>query len=145
MRKRLSFLVGVTLYFGIIGFQDRKYFFPLSAQSDLRFQLVGECLELLAMAGVCFLLFSVSEKLRREASPQSGMEWALAGLSGAAMSLFVLFSSWRSFFPNNALDLSAGSGKVFEALFMGAAFCAFSQAFPAKRDKPSADEERSVI
>lgn len=116
--KRMLNLLAIALCPVAIGFVHWKYFFPRSAHSDFRFQLVGECLELLVLGGIFVLAYFgfANERRQGEAIPLSNGKKALGGV---AIGITSIVLAWREFFPNDQFKLSAGIDALTFSLFMG--------------------------
>ncbi len=142
--KRVLNLLAIALCPVAIGFAHWKYFFPLSAHSDFRFQVVGECLELLVLGGIFVLAYFgfASERRQGGTMPMSNRKKALGGVVMAVVSLML---AWREFFSNDQFKLSAGIDAIMISLFMGVFMYIFGYNFHRNQGKPSTEEEKSVV
>jgi len=122
--------------------KDWSYFFPLSAHTDLRFQVVGESLALLALAGIVILMRVTGSG---EGARSSTLTFRWRVLSGAffVVLLFVMF--WRDFFPNDSFSLRAGAMDFLYAPAAGLAIFAFSFLTSPTLTEPSKEREASVV
>jgi hypothetical protein len=130
--------------FGFLFLRDRHYFIPFAAHSDLRFQIVGESVEILTLLvsfTACFVAFSWGKDQARPRQGSSGLDF----VSGAFFAGWFLAVGWRSFFPNNQFEFSAGADELVGDLFAGFAIGFFGNAFDKKSGKPSPEDERSVV
>lgn len=101
-----------------ISIMDWGHFFPISAQPDLLFQAIGEVLELTTLVGLTLLLSFVIVKAREDGKKAGG--WVLCFLViAASFSLILLTLSWRDFFPNDQLCLSAVHARRLAGVFLG--------------------------
>jgi hypothetical protein len=57
--KKIPIWFSASLAFATLANKDSENFFPLSSHSDLRFQIIGESLEILVLVG----LFAVARRL----------------------------------------------------------------------------------
>ena len=142
--KRVLNLLAIALCPVSIGFVHWKYFFPRSAHSDFRFQLVGECLELLALGGIFVLAYFgfANERRQGEAIPLSNGKKALGGVVIGITSIVL---AWREFFPNDQFKLAAGIDALMFSLFMGLFMYIFGFNFRWNQGRPSKEEEKSVV
>jgi hypothetical protein len=140
-KKKAKGLLVAVLALGYFAYKDWSHFFPLSAHSDLRFQVVGEFLALLALAGV--FMMPVAES-RGDAWPSTlTLRWWV--LTGTSFSLFLFVMYWRCYFPNDSFSLQAGAMDFPYARAVGLAvfwFTFFSSLMVAK---PSREHEGSVV
>jgi hypothetical protein len=144
-RGMLYFLLA-SLYLAGIGFLDCDYFFPSRAQSDFGFQVIGEALELLAMASSFRALFWTAHKFR-QASALGQQVIALRFLAGLLLTVVFLAQSWRDFFPGDKFRYASGAHHIIAALIGGAFFgisypLAFNQ---ANGSRPVEPEETLVV
>lgn len=126
-----------------IAFNDSSHFFPLADHSDLRFQAIGEFIEIIALA-LLFLLLGVSVKEGGDSNPFPSalrLRILLAGF----FAIFLLTIFWRDFFPNDTFNLSTGAIDFLYAPIGGLGIVAMSYVSGPTREKPSKEEERSVV
>jgi hypothetical protein len=118
---------------------DRSYFFPLSAHTDLRFQAVGESLELLALIGIL-----ITVRVAAVGEDPKNPTFRMRLLMGAFVVLLLFVMFWRDFFPNDRFSLQAGAMDFFYAPLAGLAIFAltFLSSSPAKASK---EREAPVI
>ena len=142
--KKVLNLLAIALCLVAIGFARWQYFFPLSAHSDFRFQVVGECLELLVLGGILVLAYFgfAGERRKGGTMPMSNGKKALGGVAIATTSIVL---AWRDFFPNDQFKLSAGIDALMLSLFMGLFLSIFGFNFRRNQGKPSKEEEKSVV
>jgi hypothetical protein len=101
--KKAKDLFWTFLVFAAIFNFDRSYFFPVSAHTDWRFQLLGESLELLALVG----LQIVARMLGKNAE-FSPLNFRSRLYVSAIVPAVLFVTCWRDFFPNDHFSLSAG-------------------------------------
>jgi hypothetical protein len=133
---------GILILTGI-ALSDLSHFLPLADRANLRFQATGEVLELMAIALIASLVRIFGKQrgdsLTFPASLRSRM--LLAGFF--AMILLAVF--WRDFFPNDTFSLSTGVIDFLYAPLAGVGLIVIAPIFATQREKPSKEEERSVV
>ena len=127
-----------------IGFMHWRYVFPLAAHSDLQFQIVGESVEFLTIAGIFALIFFGFAEERKK-SRQGQVSDGVKVLAGAALAALSIALDWREFFPDDRFDPSAGIAGLVGSLVIGLFFGIFAFAFQKQPDKPSKEDEKSVV
>ena len=141
-----SFLksVQVLMFACFMAFLLWNDLFPLSAHSDLRFQVVGEALELFTFIATFGWLHLAVAKSRKRAISDKASYAANIESAIASMLIFAVMD-WRKFFPADHLQFSAGLNTFIFALLAGA-FLGF-YGVPSNGDlkRPSNEEERSVV
>ena len=142
-KKSVRIAFGSFFLPAAIAFKDSSYFLPLAGHSDLRFQAVGECIEIIALA-LLVLLLGVSVKDGGDSEPFP-VTLRLRILVAAFFAIFLLTIFWRDFFPNDQFNLSAGSIDFLYAPLGGLGIVAMSYVSGPTREKPSKEEERSVV
>jgi hypothetical protein len=115
----------------------------LAGHSDLRFQAVGEFIEIIALA-LLALLWGVSVKDGGDSEPFP-VTLRLRILVAAFFAIFLLTIFWRDFFPNDQFNLSVGSIDFLYAPLGGLGIVAMSYVSGPTREKPSKEEERSAV
>jgi hypothetical protein len=145
--KVLKLLVIIALFVAI-GFVDWHRFFPLSAHTDLRFQAIGESIEVLFFLGILLWAFGFAEQRRKAASGQ--ISDGMKALAATVFAVGSLATNWRDFFPNNLFNLSAGAGDIVGAIFMGALSIGLFFGTPAfashkSPDAPPTENEKSIV
>lgn len=122
---------------------DRSHFFPLADHSDVRFQVIGEGLEILALVFALFLLRASVEE--GSGSQPSFVTFRSRILISGFFAIFLLATYWRDFFPNDQFNFSAGSVDFLYAPLGGLGILAISYIAVEKRGKPFKEEEKSAV
>ena len=142
--KKIPTWLGTLLYLAGPVFMDREHFFPLSAHSDLKFQIVGESLELLALVGIGVLprlLLPLDTETPDAESPVTP-----PGLFvGAIVSAVLLSIFWRDYFPNDRFNPGELLKDLGYSLLAGVIILLISMIPSVKKGKPIKEEERSVV
>ena len=142
--KRLMNLLVVALLFAAIGFVDWGHFFPVSAHSDLGFQVVGECIEVMVVLGVFSIAYFGFAKERRKNSHVQVSDGKRV-VGGAVFAALMIFLNWRAFFPGDRFNFEAGFGDLIGAVFAGALMGLLVVSNKRSTQKPSSEEEKSVV
>jgi hypothetical protein len=142
--KKAPAWFSALLVFAALANKDWENFFPLSSHADLRFQIIGESLEILVLVGVFVLsrmLFPRDKEFSASVLPAKRRA-AFAGAFFGAL-LFVIF--WRDYFPNDTFEFAEALKDVRYSLIAGVVVALFSLIPPARQGKPSKEDERSVV
>jgi hypothetical protein len=123
-------------------FNDWSDFFPFADHSDLRFQVIGEGLEVVALIVLGWQLQAFLK--RRGDSEQQPMSFRSRIILAGFFAIFLLTLFWRDFFPNDQFGLSAGAIDFFYASLGGMGGVAISYLLETKRGKLSKKEETSI-
>jgi hypothetical protein len=139
--KKIPTWLWTLLYLAGVVSMDREHFFPLSAHSDLKFQIVGESLELLALVGIGVLPRLLLPRDTETPDAESPVT-PPGAFVGAIVAAFLLSIFWRDYFPNDKFN----SGELLGySLFAGVVILLFSLIPPSKKGKPSREEESSIV
>src|SRR5258708_7600072 len=143
-KRKIPFRVVVVLVPSAIALMDWRYFFPLSAHPDFRFQIVGEFLELLVVASIIVLLrVRYPNATKKLATAPSSIDGAIT--AGGAFAAVTFIFEWRRFFPNDQFQpaglyeavLSSLLRGLLFGLFMAFSFNMLPFAFNTRSEKPS--------
>ena len=137
---------GVTAILGVaavLAWMDWEFFFPLSGHHDFGFQFVGEFFEWVLVFAILAMSFLGSR--RRHTNSPNVIDARTASIMGVAFAALNLAMSWRSFFPDDHYQFSAGVKDLAGAIAMGTLFGLLSIGASPKKAKPSPSEEKSVV
>jgi hypothetical protein len=126
-----------------LAYKDHEYFLPWANHSDLRFQTIGECLEIIALVTL-FLLPRVLG-IEGDKFKPSSLTFRLRILLAGFFAVFLLAMYWRDFFPNDQFHLSAGWMDFLYAPLGGLGLIAISYLPEPKRGKPPKEQEKWVV
>ena len=127
------------LVFIAIAFKDHEYFLPWANHSDLRFETIGECLEIIALVAL-FLLPRVLGIEGDNLKPYS-LTFRLRILLAGLFAVYLLTSFWRDFFPNDQFHSSAGLMDFLYARLGGLGLVAIGYLLEPKHAKPIKEQE----
>jgi len=144
MVKKTPTWLGTLLFLAALAFKDWESFFPLSAHSDLKFQIVGESVELLVLVGINSL-GRLSLPPEAETPGAASPATPRGVFIGAIVALFLLSTYWRDYFPNDRFSSGELLKDLGYSLLAGVVVLLFSLIPPAKKGKPSKEEERSAV
>lgn len=143
IHKRISGTLRTLALLSWIVLLDRSYLFPLQSHSDLKFRVIGECIELLALAGILFLMPALMRLGGVSQSTSLTFRSRLAMGGWLASLMFVLF--WRDFFPNDHLSLVAGRLNFLYGPAYAVMVVAISYLLGPRLPKLSNRDEKSVV
>ena len=141
--KPLQGLIVILGVAAFMGWMDWKFFFPLSSHDDFRFQLIGEFVEWIVVYAIVGMSFLGGQ--RHRANSSNVIDARTASTMGIALAILNLAMSWRSFFPGDHYQFSAGVKDLAGAIAMGTLFGLFSIGASPKKAKPSPSEEKSAV
>lgn len=127
-----------------MGIMDWDHFFPLSAQTDLVFQVTGELLELIALVGLCQVLSFGIAKLRGDGL-SAGNRAIFQLFLAISFGLFLVTLSWRDFFSNHRFIFSAGSHHLPWAFLGGLIFALLGFLLQKAQSSPSKGDEKATV
>ncbi len=143
MKKAPGWLWTV-LAFAALANKDRENFFPLSSHSDLRFQIIGESVEILALMGI-FALAPQWFRQAEETSASGTHRTRLAIFTGAIFAAFLFVSFWRDYFPNDTFNFGEALKDVGYSSIVVVVIALFSLIPPAKKGKTREEESGSGV
>jgi hypothetical protein len=123
--------------------RDISDFLPLADHSNLRFQLIGECVEIIVLASLFLLLGGFLKQ--GDDSERLPMTLHTRIVLAAFIAIFLLTGFWRDFFPNGTFSLSAGAVDFVYAPLAGLGSMAISYVLGPRREKPNQEEGGSVV
>lgn len=131
----------IAFFVLFICYTDWGYFFPLSTHGDLKFQVVGEAIEVIVLS----LLLAILRYLQKNSGEATQLTADRAALIGLAFAAFLFFDHWREFFPNHQFSGAKLMPLLFETVMQGALFGLFLYAFQGPSRRPSKQDEKSVV
>lgn len=141
--KKIPAWLSTMLVFATLAFKDWENFFPLSSHSDLKFQIVGESLEVLALVGVfslARLVFPQNKEISASASSATGRPI----FAGAIFAAFLFVTYWRDSFPNDTFKFGETLKDVGYSLVAGVVVALFALIATARQGKPNKESEKSA-
>jgi hypothetical protein len=142
--KKTPAWFSTLLVFAALANKDWENFFPLSSHVDLRFQIIGESLEILVLVGVFFLARLLFPRDKESSGFVLTSKWQ-AAFAGAFFGTFLFVIFWRDYFPNDTFEFSEALKDIRYSLIAGVVVALFGLIPPARQGKPGREDEGSVV